>query len=208
VNRLQGIALFACIPLVLWLFLGQPLGPAASLALGLAIMIAHRFVAAPWVVRRASTRCLWCGRDGAALEPVAVADRRGVVTAFGACGAAHAASIRRFFGYVRRRRVPIGLGILVPLAVLLGGTFARVLGVDVLSPATAAIQFRVFVAATVVTVSLRYRRAEPDPASQSVFPVHNLALLGVRTTLWIFRMVGAWWLLSVAWRLAAPGQGQ
>jgi len=38
---LQGLALFACIPLVLWLFLAQPLGPAWSMALGLAITHAH-----------------------------------------------------------------------------------------------------------------------------------------------------------------------
>ena len=28
------------------------------------------------------------------------------------------------------------------------------------------------------------------------FPVHNLFLLGVRNTLWVFRLVGLWWLVS------------
>jgi hypothetical protein len=35
------------------------------------------------------------------------------------------------------------------------------------------------------------------------FPAHNFFLLGVRTLLWIFRLVAAWWIyrgLSFFWR--------
>ena len=41
---LQGIALFAFVPLVLWLFLAQPLGPRWSLALGAASLAHNLFL--------------------------------------------------------------------------------------------------------------------------------------------------------------------
>jgi hypothetical protein len=28
------------------------------------------------------------------------------------------------------------------------------------------------------------------------FPLHNFFLLGIRNTLWVFRLVGAWWLVD------------
>jgi len=62
---LQGLLLFLFIPLVLLLFLRQPLGPGWSVALGLAIMVVHRLVAASWTAKFADVRCLWCGRAGA-----------------------------------------------------------------------------------------------------------------------------------------------
>jgi len=50
---LQGVSLFACVPLVLWVLLVQPLGPGWSLELGIAIITAHRAVAAPRAARHA-----------------------------------------------------------------------------------------------------------------------------------------------------------
>jgi hypothetical protein len=61
-----------------------------------------------------------------------------------------------------------------------------------------ALQFRVFVAATVVFVSFAYRASAPAEHPRSPFPVHNLFLLGIRNTLWVFRIVGGWWLLDAA----------
>ena len=48
---LQGILLFLFVPLVLVLYLRQPLGPVVSILIGLGIMFAHRFIAAPWMAR-------------------------------------------------------------------------------------------------------------------------------------------------------------
>ena len=200
---LQGLALFAFIPLVLWLFLVQPLGPGLSLALGLVIMFGHRLMAGPWAVRHARERCVWCGRPGAPAQDVPVAGASGTLP-FGACIAAHADAARRFFGYTDRHRVPIGLGIFLPLAVLLGGTLLAASRVEVLPHAVNALQFRVIVALTVVTVSLAYRSAQPSEAPRSAFPVHNLFLLGIRNTLWVFRIVGGWWLIAAALRFARP----
>jgi len=192
---LQGLALFAFIPLVLWLFLVQPLGPGLSLAVGLVIMFGHRLAAAPWSARHARERCLWCGRPGAPSHDVPVIGGSGAIR-FGACRAAHADAARRFFGFTYRNRLPIGLGIFVPLAVLLGGTLLRALGVEAISHAANALHFRVVVGAIVLATSIAYRSASPAEAPRSAFPVHNLFLLGVRNTLWVFRIVGGWWILD------------
>jgi hypothetical protein len=198
----QGLALFAFVPLVLWLFLVQPLGPGWSVALGLAIIAGHRAVAAPWAVRHARQRCLWCGRRGplAGELPVAAGTRTIV---FGACDASHERLARQFFGFVARHRAAIAAGIFAPLAVLLAGTLAAALGFSLLPHEFNALQFRVIVAATVVLVSLAFRWSPPSPNPRSAFPVHNLFLLGVRNTLWVFRAVGAWWLVAAAWRAGA-----
>jgi hypothetical protein len=45
-----------------------------------------------------------------------------------------------------------------------------------------------------VLASLAYRTAPPLLEPRSAFPVHNLFLLGIGNTLWVFRLVGAWWL--------------
>jgi len=120
---------------------------------------------------------------------------------FGACNEPHGRLARQFFGFVDRHRVAIAAGIFVPLAVLIGGTLLRVLGFGLLPHDANALQFRVIVASTVVFVSLTYRRSPPAPTPRSAFPVHNLFLLGIRNTLWVFRIVGAWWLLAAVWRL-------
>lgn len=194
----QGVALFAFVPLVLWLFLVQPLGPGWSLAIGVAIIAGHRAVAAPWAARHAHARCLWCGRTRGLAGSVAVRGRAGA-TVFAVCGGTHERLVRQFFAFVERHRRIVAAGILAPLALLLGGTLLRALGREILPHDVNALQFRVIVAATVVLVSLRYRTSPPAGEVRSIFPVHNLFLLGVGNTLWVFRIVGAWWLVSAAW---------
>lgn len=197
---IQGVALFACIPLVLWLFLAQAPGPGWSLVFGLAIMAGHRAVAAPWTARHAKQRCLWCGRAGRPIGEVPVSGGSGTL-AFGVCGDAHNRLTRQFFGFSFRFRVAMGLGIFGPLAVLLVGTLLGALGFRSLPHHLNALQFQVIVAATVVSASLAFRSVPPSPNPRSAFPVHNLFLLGIRNTLWVFRIVGSWWLLAAVWRL-------
>jgi hypothetical protein len=196
----QGILLFLFIPLVLFLFLEQPLGPGWSVAAGLAIMVGHRFVAEPWAAKFADVRCLWCGRVGA---PVAIDIVAGGRTwPMRACSDHHAAMARRFLGFVSRFRFPIALGVFVPLAWLLGASLADAAGHPVLPRETNALVFRVIVAATVVLASLSPLLPtgveHRDSPARCPFPLHNLVLLGIGNTLWVFRLVGAWWLVG-AW---------
>lgn len=199
----QGILLFLFVPLVLYLFLGQPLGPGWSVAIGLAIMFGHRVIAAPWAMKFADARCLWCGRVGVSI-PVGVRSG-GAAWPLGACSAGHAAAARDFLGAAFRFRRQVAAGIFLPLGWLIGASIAAASGHPVLPHPASALLFRVVVAATVVAASLApllARRAAGDGGTlRCPFPVHNLLLLGIGNTLWVFRVVGAWWLIDGALRL-------
>ncbi len=214
---LQGLLLFLFIPLVLVLFLRQPIGPGLSVLLGLLLMFGHRFVAGPWARRHALDRCAWCG-GAAKLEVRATSEggqaklelrptpesRQAIEVEAGggtwrlvACSEGHRASVARFLTFARRAHLPIAAGIFVPLVVLLAATLAGAAGWPILSHDTTALQFRVIVAVTVVSASLGYLLVrEPDERLRFPFPLHNLLLLGIRQTLWVFRIVGAWWILD------------
>lgn len=193
---IQGALLFLFIPLVLFLYLRQPLGPALSIGLGLAIMFGHRFVAAPWMTRHAIERCLWCGRAGRFTDPFEVrsgARQQSVV----ACCARHRRAIARVLTFLARYRAPIAVAIFLPLAVLLGASVAAAAGRPLLPHEWNTWQFKTIVALTVVTVSIAQRGvAQPDAALRSPFPLHNFFLLGIGNTLWVFRVVGLWWLIA------------
>jgi hypothetical protein len=212
--RVQGVLLFLFIPLVLFLFLKQPLGPGWSVALGLTIMVGHRSVAAPWAAKFADVRCLWCGRDGVGRTVPVLAS--GHQWRMNACSDAHAALIARFLGSIFRFRIPIAIAIFVPLAWLIIASLSSAAGRPLLSHDTNALIFRVAVALTVVTASLApfadppfsvFRspfsvcRSPLDQPLRCPFPIHNLSLLGIGNTLWVFRLVGAWWLIDALVRL-------
>jgi hypothetical protein len=222
--RLQGLALFAFIPLVLFLLLRQPLGPGWSVLLGLAIMFGHRFVAAPWAAKYADVRCLWCGRAGVgAPRPISVTAGRRTWHVL-ACSDAHADRVARFLRFVDRRRLPIAVSIFLPLAWLIVASLAAAAGHPLLPHATSALIFRLVVALTVVSVSFAYTAApvwigpfvarrglELKPAGppdgrpdnsplRCPFPLHNLFLLGIGNMLWVFRVVGIWWIVDAAVR--------
>jgi len=198
----QGVLLFLFIPLVLFLLLRQPAGPGWSVAIGLAIMFGHRLLAAPWMAKFADVRCLWCGRVGAGRTlPVIASGREWQMTA---CSESHATQTARFLGFVFRFRALIGLGIFLPLAWLVITSLAAAAGWPLLPHATNALLFRVVVATTVVAASIApFAIACSAPALplRCPFPLHNLFLLGVRNVLWVFRLVGAWWLIDGLIRL-------
>jgi len=206
----QGVLLFLFIPLVLFLLVRQPAGPGWSVAIGLAIMFGHRVLAAPWMAKFADVRCLWCGRVGAGRTVVVAASGRDWQMT--ACSESHATLIARFLGFLFRFRAPVALGIFLPLGWLVVASLAAAAGWPLLPHSTNALVFRVAVAATVVTASLApfaapppfgLRRGEPAPALplRCPFPLHNLFLLGIRNVLWVFRIVGAWWLVDGLLRL-------
>ncbi len=192
----QGVLLFAFIPLVLFLFLRQPIGPAVSVIAGLVIMFGHRFLAAPWMARHATERCLWCGREVNGGERFAVSSG-GRSWTMAACGPAHRSRSGRFLTFASRSAAPIAIGIFVPLALLLAGSLAIAAGYQVATHEWNAWQFRMIVAFTVAGASVAYPAVkQPDEPLACPFPLHNLFLLGIRQTLWIFRLVGAWWIVS------------
>lgn len=207
-----GIALFAFIPLVLYLFVGHPEPHLLSLGAGVVLMLAHRVPARAYMRRAARRKCLWSNRtleDGLedSLEAgVAGRDSEDVTlrTAGGAVEARvlrrHARDLRRFFTFAHRARLPLRAGIFLPLLALLGTLGAA--GFGVASQATLATvtdAFRLVIGLTVNVAAWGWHAVrQPDEAPRVPFPVHNFFLLGVRALLWILRLVGIWWIVAGA----------
>jgi hypothetical protein len=198
--RLQalGLLLFLFIPLVLFLFVRHPEPMGLSLAAGVILMIGHRRLARPYMRRALPWKCVWCNRvlpeaGGEALEL-----RTGSETLTARCCAGHREPASRFFTFLRACRQPLRLGIFVPLLVLLVSILAASLGRELLPLPEASAFFQLCVGITVNVAalgSLFVRERAPLPAPPDVpFPAHNFFLLGVRTLLWIFRLVGIWWI--------------
>ncbi len=191
--RIAGIALFLFIPLVLVLYLRMPLGPGPSLALGVFLMIGHGFVARPWFARHLGERCFWCGKAaGNVSAPFAA--KGGTISAV-ACGEEHAGKIAAFGRVVAKARLPLAALIVVPVVLYLLNGFASVAGLPSVPLDAARWGFKIPIAAAVVALSFAWPLGHRKGSAPAVgFPVHNLFLLGIGNTLWVFRIVGIWWL--------------
>jgi hypothetical protein len=203
-----GVLLFLFIPLVLYLFVRHPEPVAASLALGIALIAGHRFLARRYMAWVVPHKCLWCNRI---LPPALDASSQTLDLAAGGrlvparCCAAHRAPAARFFRWLYLARLPLRLGIFVPLLLLLAALTATAAGhAQQLAPATALFQLLVGVTVSAAAWGLVLIRPPAGNAAIPVpFPAHNFFLMGVRLLLWIFRLVGAWWIyvgLSFFWR--------
>jgi hypothetical protein len=197
VRQLLGVALFLFIPAVLFLFVVHPAPVAGSFALGAALMVGHRFLAGPYFRAIRETNCAWCHRAfGVARPPAHALDLAagGETLALFACPA-HVEPTRRFFDFLDRARWPLRIGIALPLGLLVAALLAASFGhADDLEPATEL--FRFAVGLTVQFAALGPWAGAPAPTATAAFPVHNVYLLGVRAILWIFRLVGLWWIVS------------
>jgi hypothetical protein len=194
--RLQatGVLLFLFIPLVLFLFVRHPEPVGLSLAAGMVLMVGHRFLARPYMARALDAKCLWCNRAlPAENETLELATAAGPLTAHGCPG--HRTPAARFFAFADAWRLVLRLGIFLPLLLLLGSLAAKALGRAVpLASITALFQLAVGLTVNVAALGpfLGKQPAEPPAVP---FPVHNFFLLGVRNLLWIFRLVGVWWIV-------------
>ncbi|MEO8197479.1 MAG: hypothetical protein ABI689_12260 [Thermoanaerobaculia bacterium] len=206
-TTLLGIALFLFIPVVLVLFVAHPRPVAASLVGGLALMVGHRFLARPYMLATRPHKCVWCNRffstEGDESSTGMRAPRRAVELAQGgdlpplellAC-AAHVARTRRFFAFVDLCRQPLRIGIGLPLGLLLGSLVAFSAGIGDWTESATAL-FRLSVGLSVHLAALGPWLGAPRAESRAAFPVHNFYLLGVSAILWIFRLVGIWWIVA------------
>lgn len=195
-----GVGLFLFIPLVLVLYLRMPLGLAPSILIGIVVMLAHRFVARPFMERYLSRRCFWCGRvfSGGGFDAGFVS--RGEAVAARGCRASHAANLVSFARVVGASRPLLVVMILVPVAVYLVNALAAIGGVWSIPLDAARWGFKIPIAAAVVGLSFAWPFGARMTRSAAIdFPAHNLFLLGVRGTLWVFRLVGIWWLAAGVW---------
>lgn len=194
-----GVLLFLFIPLVLFLFVRHPEPIGASLAAGVLLMLGHRFLARPYMERSLPLKCVWCNRVLPAGEGDTLELRSGGQSIPARCCAGHREPAAKFFSFLASWRWPLRAGIFVPLLILLGTLAAAAFGLQApVGNATAL--FKLVVGITVNLAALGYLPMPPMPPipgrlpTAVPFPIHNFFLLGVRNLLWVFRLVGIWWI--------------
>lgn len=204
-TRATGLLFFLFIPLVLVLYLRMPLGLSPSVLLGIALMIVHPWFARPFMDRHLDRRCFWCGRDLVA-PGVRVPLRSGRATIEArACSGTHADRLIAFARTVAAGRLVVFLLIVLPVLIYLGNALLTIVGRGFLPLDTARAAFKIPIAVAVVTLSFAWplgARLTREPAVD--VPAHNLSLLGVAWTLWVFRIVGLFWLGQAAWNGSRP----
>jgi hypothetical protein len=192
--QITGVLLFLFIPLVLYLYVGHPEPVWLSLLAGIALMVGHRRLARPYMNRVLPVKCVWCNR---VLTPAAPSEtleiQAGRETLRARCCPGHRRGAAKYFAFLDTWRWPLRLGIFAPLLLLLGSLLLTALGKDVpLETVTA--WFRLLIGITVNLAAFGYLLAPERSPVAVPFPVHNFFLLGVRTLLWVFRLVGLWWI--------------
>jgi len=196
-----GVALFLFIPLVLYLFVVHPAPVAASALAGVVLMLGHRLLARPYMRWVRGAKCLWCNRvpprGGGGGGGAAAAETLSLRTAGGPlearCCSGHGDPVARFFAFVDAWRWVLRVGIFLPLLLLLAALAATAAGLDARLAAVTDV-FRLSVGLTVNLAAWGYLTARPARPARVPFPVHNFFLLGVWPLLWIFRLVGVWWI--------------
>jgi hypothetical protein len=199
-----GALLFLPVPAVLLLFTRAPFGPAASLVLGVALMLTHRLYARPWALSRAPRRCLWCTRPAEAGPELVIEEPFGATT-WRACGDVHADRARRFLGWAAAHGLFLKVGILGTLATFLIAAVLAAFGwLGPLGYADTVALFNLGVGLTVLPLGWMALGRPPVAGPLRVpFPVHIQALVGSWTVMWLFRVIGAVWLLQAlvhVWR--------
>lgn len=189
----QGLLLFLFIPLVLFLFVRHPEPIGVSLLAGLALMAGHRLLARPYMERALAVKCVWCNRSlaprgGETLE--LDAGRRRIVAR--SCPE-HRLPATKLFAFLDAWRWVLRAGIFVPLLLLLGTLAAAASGGE--APVEeVTLWFKMAVGVTVNLAAFGYLLAPGRSPAAVPFPVHNFFLLGLRNLLWVFRLIGIWWI--------------
>ncbi|HWM90185.1 MAG TPA: hypothetical protein VN493_05410 [Thermoanaerobaculia bacterium] len=194
-----GVLLFLFIPLVLFLFVRHPEPIGISLIAGVVLMMGHRLLARPYMERVLPLKCAWCNRvlppeGGETLEL-----RSGERTIQARCCPGHCSPAAKYFTFLQAFRWPLRLGIFLPLLLLLAALAGEAFGQE--APVEeATVLFKLAVGITVNVAAFGYLAAPARSPAAVPFPVHNFFLLGVRNLLWVFRLVGIWWIWqAVSW---------
>jgi hypothetical protein len=188
--HLTGILLFLFIPLVLFLFLRHPFGVLISFGIALVIMIAHRFVAIPFMNGFKNSRCLWCGKT----SRERVKQRVGAIE-FEFCRQNCIRKAKSFFDFCARYAALLRGGIFIPLGWYVITMILTALNLIHFPEDWNHFIFQFFIAVTVVSISFLYRIGKQTSTPTFPFPIHNLFLLGIQNTLIVFRLVGIWWIV-------------
>lgn len=197
-----GILLFLFIPAVLFLFVRHPEPIGASLIAGVVLMAGHRLVARPYMERVLPAKCAWCNRVPPAEGGETLELRSGERVIQARCCPGHRPPAERFFAFLDSWRWVLRAGIFLPLLLLLATLAAAAFGLEPPVEDVTAF-FKLAVGITVNLAALGYLFVRGRSPAAVPFPVHNFFLLGVRNLLWVFRLVGIWWIWQgLRWFLA------
>jgi hypothetical protein len=195
-DRLVGIVLFLPVPLVLWLFTQQPLGTLPSVVVGVVIMATHRLYARPFALSRSLRRCLWTGGPASGDSGVTVTEPLGT-TVWATSSPRARTHVRSTLGTAHRLAPLLRVGILGPLVVfIVGAPLAAAGWLGPVRSADTVALFQVGVALGVLPLGWWGPRS-PEPPRGPIavpFPVHIPALIGTLWVVWLFRVIGLWWL--------------
>jgi hypothetical protein len=192
--HLTGAFLFLFIPLVLFLFLRYPFGIRWSFAIAILVMFSHRLVAIPFMNKYRSRRCFWCGRT--ARPRLGLEVDAGKPLGFELCKDGCFSQAKRFFEFCERHKRKLRATIFLPLLWYIGSMLLVSFSIFSFPADWNNFIFRFFIACTVVAISFLYQTGKETENPRFPFPIHNLFLLGARNTLWVFRIVGIWWILA------------
>jgi hypothetical protein len=187
-----GVLLFLFIPVVLFLFVRHPEPIGASLIAGVVLMVGHRLLARPYMERVLPVKCVWCNR----VPPAEGAETLDLHSIQARCCPAHRLPAAKFFAFLDSWRWVLRAGIFIPLLLLLVILAVLAVGAFDLEPPVeeATAFFKLAVGITVNLAALGYFFVQGRSPVAVPFPVHNFFLLGVRNLLWVFRLVGIWWI--------------
>jgi hypothetical protein len=159
-------------------------------------MLGHRFIARPFMMKHGESRCIWSGEPLPEKKALFhITDGKDKVILYGT-NLKNKENALRFFNFLYKFRFIIKPAILLTLlwylvSVIMYQSSNKLI---YLSLDSLILIFKMIIAFTVVSVSILYRFGKYDDNVKSIFPVHNLSLLGIFWTLWIFRVVGAFWI--------------
>ncbi len=188
-----GVLLFLFIPVVLFLFVRHPEPIGASLVAGVVLMMGHRLLARPYMERVLPVKCVWCNRvppvEGG--EPLEL--RSGERTIEARCCPGHRQPAAKLFAFLDSWRWVLRAGIFLPLLLLLVTLAAAAFDLEPQVEEVTAF-FKLAVGITVNLAAFGYLFVQARSPAAVPFPVHNFFLLGVRNLLWVFRLIGIWWI--------------
>ena len=188
-----GVLLFLFIPVELFLYVRHPEPIGASLIAGVVLMMGHRLLARPYMERVLPVKCVWCNRvpipeGGETLELLS-----GERTIQARCCPGHRQPAAKLFAFLDSWRWVLRAGIFVPLLLLLVTLAVGAFGLEPPIEEVTAF-FKLAVGITVNLAAFGYLFGQGSSPAAVPFPVHNFFLLGVRNLLWVFRLIGIWWI--------------
>lgn len=195
---LEGLLLFSFIPMTLYIMLVLPFGIIMSLLIAIMMIALHRFIARPYLMNHKMHKCFWCNKVSEKMYDYDIEIFQGQSRFnFKACREVCYKELNNFFSFTGAYGGIVKWSILIPLILYFIGTLFLATGYYQWDIKWNKAFFKGMIALSVILISFVYKIPVKSKVLSFPLPIHNLSLLGIRNTVWIFRLVGAWWIYAV-----------